>query len=258
MWIAPGATPFPGSGVHSSHVNSSRIPRRTGATVAAIIAALALSGCSSTAAPQPTSSAPQAAASGSPTTSASPGSQVVVALGDSIMNGHGLQDGEDWPSLLADDHNETVYNISCDGGGFVAVGSCGTDFAGLIPDAVKEHPDVVMVQGSDNDHAQAEPALTAATTAMVLELHREFPHAAILGINTLWNQPTDPPDEIAYSSAAVKSAVESVGGTYIDIGQPLAGHSDLVQSDNEHPTAKGQQVLLAEVEAACDAAGFPL
>jgi acyl-CoA thioesterase-1 len=221
--------------------------------------ALALAGCSAMAAAAPKASATSTTspiALRGPT--AAPGRQVIAALGDSIMNGHGLQTGQDWPTLLADDRDETVYNVSCDGGGFVAVGDCGTDFAGLIPAALQEHPDIVMVQGSDNDQAQSEAALTAATTATVLELHHEFPHARILGINTLWNQPTAPPAEIAYSSKAVENAVENVGGTYIDIGQPLAGHSDLVQSDNEHPTAKGQKVLLADVESACDAIRFPL
>ncbi|KHK97579.1 hypothetical protein LK09_12165 [Microbacterium mangrovi] len=221
--------------------------------------ALALAGCSTMAAAESRTTAPRTA---SPSANrghvAPPGRQVIAALGDSIMNGHGLQSGQDWPTLLADDRDETVYNVSCDGGGFVAVGDCGTDFAGLIPAALHEHPDIVVVQGSDNDHAQSESALVAATTATVDELHHEFPHARILGINTLWNQPSAAPAEIAYSSAAVKQAVQGVGGTYIDIGQPLAGHSDLVQSDDEHPTATGQRVLLGDVEAACDAAGFAL
>lgn len=174
------------------------------------------------------------------------------------MNGYGLENSQDWPSLLAVDRDDTVYNLGCDGGGFVAVGSCGTSFAGLIPDGAKENPDIVLVQGSDNDHKQAEPALTSATNAMIAELHRVMPHAQIVGINTLWNQPSPAPDEITYSSTAVENAVKAVGGTYVDIGQPLQGHPELLQSDSEHPNAEGQQVLMEEVKKACDAAGVPI
>jgi lysophospholipase L1-like esterase len=228
-----------------------------GITAAVVVAVTA---CTSTptaptASPRDT---PAATASPTPTDFDAPGRPVVVGIGDSIMNGHGLEDSQDWPSLLAVDRDDTVYNLACDGGGFIAVGSCGTSFAGLIPDAVKQNPDIVLVQGSDNDHAQSEPALTAATNAMIAQLHKELPHAQIVGINTLWNQPTSAPDEIAYSSRAVRDAVGSVGGTFIDIGQPLQGHDDLLQDDNEHPTAAGQEVLMEKVKDACDAAGVPI
>ena len=50
--------------------------------------------------------------------------------------------------------------------------------------------------------------------------------------------------------AQVMQAVEQVGGTYPDIGQPLASHPELMQVDGVHPTAAGQLVLDAAIQGA--------
>ena len=50
--------------------------------------------------------------------------------------------------------------------------------------------------------------------------------------------------------AQVMQAVEQVGGTYLDIGQPLASHPELMQVDDVHPTAAGQLVLDAAIQGA--------
>lgn len=218
----------------------------------AVAALVVLAGCTSA----PSSLARPATEASAPTpTPSAPGTPVVATIGDSIMSGHGLEDGADWPTLMSDDRDDTVVNVACSGAGFIAVGSCGSDFAGLIPAAVKDRPAIVIVQGSDNDHTQSAPALDAATRAMIDTLHRALPEAQIVGLNTLWDQPTPAPAEIAYSSASVRAAVTAVGGVYVDIGQPLQGRLGLLQPDDEHPTVAGQQVLLQAVEAALDAAG---
>ncbi len=41
----------------------------------------------------------------------------------------------------------------------------------------------------------------------------------------------------------VRTAVLSVGGHWVDVGQPFQGRLDLVQKDDIHPTADGQKLL---------------
>lgn len=169
----------------------------------------------------------------------------IVTIGDSIMAGHGLSDpgSTAWPVLLGEATGTSVTNDSCSGAGFIAVGSCGTDFAGLIPAAVDAAPDLVVVESSDNDEGEDPVALAAATMATVKALHAALPHAWIVGLSTLWDQPGGTPAEVRQSSTDLERAVDVVGGTYIDVGQPIAGRAGLLQSDDEHPTVIGQQVL---------------
>jgi len=183
----------------------------------------------------------------------------VVTIGDSIMAGYGLDDAADaWPTLLGQQTGAEVANDSCSGAGFVSVGDCGTDFAGLVQRAVTAKPELVVVQSSDNDFGSDPTAVAQATQQTVSQIHQALPDATIVGFSTMWDQPGDVPAEVAQTSTALQQAVTSVGGTYIDVGQPLAGHADWLQADSEHPTVAGQQVLAATFRADLERAGFHL
>ena len=45
----------------------------------------------------------------------------------------------------------------------------------------------------------------------------------------------------------VRTALLAVNGIYLDIRQPLAGHRSWLQTDEIHPTARGQQQLATVV-----------
>ncbi|WP_186317574.1 SGNH/GDSL hydrolase family protein [Curtobacterium sp. 9128] len=168
----------------------------------------------------------------------------VVTIGDSIMAGYGLSGTADaWPALLASAEHVRLTNVACSGAGFVADGQCGTDYDGLVAQAVAAKPSVVIVQSSDNDEGQDTTTLRQATTQTIDHLHAVLPHARLVGLSTLWDQPGAVPDEVAASSDALRSAVSAVGGTFVDVGQPIAGKAGMLQSDSEHPTAAGQRVL---------------
>jgi acyl-CoA thioesterase I len=179
----------------------------------------------------------------------------VVTIGDSIMAGYGLADGQAWPDLLAAD-GIAVTNLGCSGGGFIADGSCGTDFTGLIGQAADADPELVIIQSSDNDLGEDDARLAAATTSTLVALRHAFPDATIVGFSTLWDQPDAAPAEIAASSAHLQQAVAAVGGTYLDLGEPLRGNAALLQDDDEHPTVAGQKVLLDTVRSALAGAGI--
>jgi acyl-CoA thioesterase I len=184
--------------------------------------------------------------------------QRIVTIGDSIMAGFRLQPAQAWPALLGATDGIPVTNLGCSGGGFVAVGSCGSDFDGLIPQAVAAQPDLVIVQSSDNDEGVGAEKLAAATTRTLADLRAALPEARIVAFGTMWDKPRTAPAEIAASSGDLQAATDAVGGTFIDLGEPIAGQPALLQSDDEHPTVAGQQVLLQAIRTALDEAGIPL
>lgn len=186
--------------------------------------------------------------------------QHVATIGDSIMAGYGL-DSEDraWPTLLAAKEHFAVTNVACSGAGFINDGdACNTHYDGLVSKAVAAKPSVVIVQSSDNDMGESAADIQRATSETIEDIHAALPHAEIVGLSTLWDQPGSIPDEVAVSSDALEAAVTAVHGKYVDIGQPIAGGHGLLQSDSEHPTVAGQRVLAAAIGKDLRKAGVQL
>ena len=176
----------------------------------------------------------------------------VLTIGDSIMNGHGLPSGDAWPYLVASVEGWDVTNDGCDGAGVLTPGDpakCDSDYAGIISASAAMSPNIVIIEGSSNDFDLDNSALLVATISEVQSIKFEFPSAQIVGLSTLWGS-TVPQAELAQVNAQVKVAVTDAGGTYLDIGQPMEGHPELMQADDVHPTAAGQAVLATTIEHA--------
>jgi len=214
------------------------------ALVVTVLCGVLLSGC--------------AAAAAAPARTTPTSDPVIVTIGDSIMSGHGLDDGEDWPSMLSRRTGVTIDNLACSGAGFLAVGTCGKDFRDLVDAAARDDPTLVIVQGSDNDVGRSDADIAAATERTVDAIHRTMPRAELVGLSTLWDPSEPKPSEIDVSSAAVRTAVTALGGRYIDIGQPLRGDPSLLQDDDEHPTVAGQQRLVHVIRVELEHAGYRL
>jgi acyl-CoA thioesterase-1 len=228
-------------------------------TALAIAVVALLAGCAAepvtaaTATPQSSPAQLAASPSPAPSTSATP-SERVVTLGDSVMSGFGLSARDAWPRLLAERTHLSLVNLACPGMGFVVEGDCGTPYAGLVPAVAALRPDLVIVQSSSNDFWQDPDEIRFETTDTVERLHEAAPDALIVALSTIWNDDPDVPDDTAVTSDALRDAVEAVGGTYIDIGQPLVGHPEWLQSDDVHPTAGGQRAIEAAVSSALQGA----
>lgn len=215
---------------------------RPALVVALCAAATVLAGCSAQSAVVPT-----------PSSVAHPN---VVAIGDSIMKGHGLPSGEAWPALMAAQNGWRLDNLACDGAGFLAVGNdadCGETFAGLVAKAAALHPRTVIIEGSSNDFGESDGQLLPETESQLAQLRAALPSAQIVGLSTIWGD-TAVPAQLADVDAQVRAAVTKVGGQFLEIGQPLSGHPEWMQSDDVHPTAAGQAAINAAVQAAFDAA----
>jgi len=176
----------------------------------------------------------------------------VVAIGDSIMKGHGLTEPEAWPALLAARDGWSLDNLACNGAGFLTTGDhndCDGTFSALVDTTLRLQPHTVIVEGSSNDFGEDDQALYQETVNELKELHRVLPDAHIVGLSTVWND-TAVPAQLAHVNEQVARAVRQVGGRYVNIGQPLAGHPDWMQSDDVHPTAAGQMAIYLAVKDA--------
>lgn len=182
----------------------------------------------------------------------------VVAIGDSIMKGHGLGPDQAWPALMAVRHGWRLDNLACDGAGFLTTGDdsdCAETFAGLVTKAVEAHPQTVIVEGSSNDFGEDDDALLGETVTELKRLRAALPHAQIIGLSTIWGD-TAAPAQLADVDNQVRLAVRDAGGIYLDVGQPLSGHPEWMQPDDVHPTAAGQLAIFAAVDAAFVTAGI--
>ncbi|WP_223691335.1 SGNH/GDSL hydrolase family protein [Leifsonia poae] len=188
------------------------------------------------------------------TTVAAANGPVVVAIGDSIMEGHGLEPSQAWPALLAEENGWRLTNLASDGSGFVTVGDNGDTFDDQVTAAAKLHPAIVLLSGSSNDLGVADSAITTATTATVDRLRADLPNAEIIAVSPVWNDKSVPPQLLTIDADTV-SAVAGVQGRNLEIGQPLFGQPSLMQGDDVHPTADGQQVLATAIENALVGAG---
>ncbi|UFU13226.1 SGNH/GDSL hydrolase family protein [Curtobacterium sp. C1] len=212
----------------------------------AVVAAGLLAGCT-----ESTSAAAPATPHPSATTRAwdhAPGERIVV-IGDSITAGHGLTPEQAWPSLLARTERWQLTNFSCDGAGVVAEGDadeCASAYPTLVRRAVDERPQVVFIQASSNDLGEDDAVVKSQTDQLVAEVHRLLPAARVVGLSAIWNEQA-PPAQLAKISHAMHRAARKDGGTYVDIGDPLRGHADWMQSDDVHPTARGQRAIEASV-----------
>lgn len=176
----------------------------------------------------------------------------VLTIGDSIMKGFGLDPSEPWPELLSAQDGWQLTTMATNGAGFLTEGDSGNTFVDLARAAAALHPDLIVIQGSSNDFGQSNAQLAAATTQGLALLRAEFPSAKIIGLSMVWSE-TTPPAQTAAINSQVEAAVTAVGGTYLDVGQPLGEHAELMQGDDVHPTAAGQVVLARAIGVAIDA-----
>jgi acyl-CoA thioesterase-1 len=168
------------------------------------------------------------------------------------MKGFGLTQADAWPELISAANGWDLTTLACDGAGFLALGNpdeCGDTLVDVSRSAANLHPDLIIIEGSSNDFGESNSQLLAATGSALTSLRSEFPNADIIGLSTVWSE-TEPPAQLADINSQVQQAVTAVGGHYLDIGQPLGGHPELMQDDDVHPTVAGQAVLASAIQAA--------
>jgi lysophospholipase L1-like esterase len=222
-------------------------------------AALVLTGCAAQSSP-PVSAKVQDyynknVANRKATTPTTEAAKKVAFIGDSYTAGSGASSPENrWTTRLATSRGWEEINLGSGGTGYLVTskasdGSVRKNYQDRIVAAVKAKPDVVLVTGGGNDLALNPVDVVAAVRDFYPALRKALPEAQIIAVNPLWGA-TEIPAGLTDVQAAVKSSVSGVGGTFVDIGQPLVGHPELVIADKVHPNDQGAGEIAALTDAA--------
>ncbi|WP_138443886.1 SGNH/GDSL hydrolase family protein [Sinomonas susongensis] len=180
----------------------------------------------------------------------------VAFIGDSYTAGAVVGEAQSWANVLGAANGWNVVNVARGGTGYVkgyssgGQAACGGEvcpnYLQVVPQAVAAAPDVVIVAGGRNDGTVLTPDLEQNIKAVYTTLRKSLPNAKLIGLSPILAA-DDTPSSFPTVKPAVKQAVESVGGTHIDLGAPLGNHGELVGPDGVHPNVAGQKVLAATV-----------
>lgn len=197
-----------------------------------------------------------------PTTTAAFVAPTAVFLGDSYTQAGGLPEAQRWPTIVAQKLGWRAVNLGRGGTGYLGDGltgaiariGCGRDhcpsYQGMIPAAAAENPAIIVVSGGRNDrHYWRDPIWALGVIGFYQQLREAAPDADIYATSPIWDDDLVPPEAI-FAKAIVRVAVEDIGGTYIDLREPLARRPDLIDRDGVHPNAAGHAAIAAAFIAA--------
>lgn len=205
-------------------------------------AVIALAACSAATPARPV------AADGTPAAAPADGARPqAVAIGDSIAFGKGVRPDQTWPALVAAQHGWRLTNLAVSGSGFVKAGWNGNTYRQQVDTALGLNPDYILIAATRNDRFEDPALVKSSADELLSELRETFPRTHIIGITTVWGA-DQPPATVATVNGIVEEAVTAVGGAFLDIGYPLAGHPELVQADGIHPDAAGQRIVAKTIE----------
>ncbi len=223
--------------------------------------ALAGSGCRANKAPNATSeSRPQPAASSTVTQDSAndavsapaksavhgnDGRPVVVCFGDSLTAGLGTEPGQSYPDYLQADLDRLHYHYRVDNQG--VSGNTTKDGVQRLPDVLALHPAVAVVEFGGNDGLRGLPIedTRANLDQIVATLKGADIKVALAGITL---PPDYGPDYIRqfdemYTLIARKYHVPMLPFLLKDV----YGVAGMMQRDNTHATAKGNQIVAHNV-----------
>jgi lysophospholipase L1-like esterase len=162
-----------------------------------------------------------------------------------------------WTYLVCRHFGWDQRNFGVGGTGYVTAGgqAGATNYLGRVGEVAAEDPSIVIVSGGLNDYARGatDAEFVAAVNQTYAALRQALPRATIIGIRPFYTAAPEP-DQLATMAGEVESAVQSVGGVYLDTGDPLLGLTQDISSDGVHPNDAGYAVLAQAVEAAYGAA----
>jgi acyl-CoA thioesterase-1 len=172
---------------------------------------------------------------------------LAVAIGDSIAFGKGVAPHEAWPALVAAAHGWDLTDLAVSGSGFVKPGWNGTTYQQQVDRALGLKPDCILIAATRNDRDENPALVEQKSSEMLHALRKAFPTVRIIGITAVWGS-DQPPATLDRVDEIVRKSVTAVDGTFLDIGFPLVGHPALLQPDQIHPNASGQQVIAKAIE----------
>lgn len=181
---------------------------------------------------------------------------VVVFLGDSYTAGAGASSvSTRWSSLVAGRMGWTEVNMAYGGTGYLrsvlsptSQLACAREYcpsySELIDEVVEATPDIVIVNGGRNEASSVDATWHVGVDQFFDDLRAALPTVGIVATSPIWDD--DPALAIMEEMRGrVRTAVVSVGGTYVTLGDPLLGRPDYVAADGVHPNDDGHAAIAA-------------
>ncbi|WP_037158573.1 SGNH/GDSL hydrolase family protein [Rhodococcoides fascians] len=176
---------------------------------------------------------------------------VVAFIGDSYSQGIGASSaGTRWTTLASAALGWSEMNLAVGGTGYTTsyLGQP-TDYATKVESVRAAQPDIIVVSGGRNDYlTSSPPEIGTAAAALYGQLRSTVPDAELVVVTPIW-EATDIPAEFTEIIDSIRRAAEGASVKYLDIGEPLSGHPDLVVADGLHPNDAGHHKIAEHVVA---------
>lgn len=182
-------------------------------------------------------------------------------MGDSYTAGAGSSVwANSFTNLVANSQGWNEKNFGRGGTGYtgsvsgaVAKIACGLTYCPsyeeMIVTVAAKKPAIVFVSGGRNQASEDQLQLARGITKFYSDLRAALPNVKIFATSPVWDSSATPAS-LQLMASAVKEATEAVGGVYLDIGQPLHGHPELITADHVHPNDAGHLAIAKAIEAA--------
>ncbi len=173
------------------------------------------------------------------------GTTTILALGDSLTAGLGLDAGKSFPdklqeALKAKGHDVTIINGGVSGD-TAAQGAARLDWA--LTDDVKA---VIVELGANDALRGLDPAQTEASLRQILDaLKKKNLPSLILGMRAPPNLGAD--YQTKFDGIYAKLATEYGAALYPFYLEGVAANTDLNQADGIHPNEKGLAVIVPKI-----------
>jgi len=219
---------------------------RNGGLVMVAGSALVLASCGEQAADVQQQATVPADASAAVAPSAVSGPELrILALGDSLFAGYGLQQGEGYPERLEEALRERGINARVSNAGVSGdTSAAGRQRLGFVLDNEEEAPDLALVELGANDMLRGIPPeqTRANLDAILTELDRRGIPAVLMGMRA---PPNLGSGYVAQFDAIYRALAQKHGAALVPfLIESVWGRPELIQADRLHPTAQGIDALV--------------
>jgi len=214
--------------------------------VLAVFLVLALAACSGAPDAPATTATESAAAAPSPPPAPSGPERLILAFGDSLFAGYGLDEGQGYPDVLqaalrARGINARVIDAGVSGDTTAA----GRQRLAFVLDAQQTPPDLALVELGGNDLLRGiSPTETRDNlTAILTELDKRDIPVLLMGMRA---PPNLGEDYVAEFDGIYASLAARFGTALVPFFlEPVYDKPALIQQDRVHPTAEGIEAIVA-------------
>ena len=212
----------------------------------ALVLALALSACGDAPDPPAADATQATAASPAPQQAPKGPERRILAFGDSLFAGYGLEDGQGYPDVLQSALQARGINARViDAGVSGDTTAAGLQRIGFVLDAQETPPELAIVELGGNDLLRGiSPAETRDNlTAILTELQRREIPVLLMGMRA----PPNLGEAYVAEFDGIYPALSQRFGTALVpfFLEPVYDRPSLIQQDRIHPTAEGIAAMVA-------------